>query len=189
MVVTYGFNQRPATVAPARTQEVVPVRLDLAYLDPAGLISKINANMAAGEDELELEKFESRDPRKNSFIYSVTGVHPSVRGKFPITQTGNYGLLGLVGVEIERSAGYFFVERGILDDNGSNSPTYETLQLRIKRPLEVKDGVIIPRGTVRIYIQADDCNLELKRVDSREDLPTRLPTDWFLTPTGVQGLK
>ena len=106
MVVHYGFNQRPASIAHAETRKVIPVRLDLAYLDPAGLISKINANIADDEDELELEDFESRDPRKNSFLYKVTGVQPSVRGKFPITQTGNYGLLGLVGIEIEIAPRY-----------------------------------------------------------------------------------
>lgn len=188
MVVTYGFNQRQARVAPAETKQVIPIRPVLQYFDPAGLIARINAQLTDNEERLELEEFESRDPKQNPFLYKVTGIKPSLRGKFPITQTGNYGLLSLLNIETERSAGYFFIEQGILDDNGSNSPVYETLKLRIKRQLEIKGGVIIPEGIVRIYVQSDDCNLELKRVNSREDLPTRLPTNWFLTPAGVQGL-
>ncbi len=158
----------------------------IQIFDLEGLISTINRSMDNPEQDLSLGEFEHKEPKKNPFLYRVRGRVMQTRGKFPLYQSR---VNKWSDVDFERRIGYFLFESGLLDEYSSFSGTYETLMLRIKRPVQLKSGIVIPKSSVKIYYELEEgIDTEPVRKDHvyhglisiGSDMEHLLPTAWFL---------
>jgi hypothetical protein len=163
---------------------------DLHLFDLQNLVTTLNASLRDPNEVITLGKFESKTPKKNPFIYRFYDRELETVGKFPLRQnTCGSGLIGgLLGLESEVSLGYIFVETGyaIASENGGRR--YETLKLRTKRPIELKEGITIPKCNVKILREAEECTTTYQERRDHEKfgpfwissrLRDVLPSDWF----------
>lgn len=165
----------------------------LSFIDLEGLVTKLNSAIARSEGSIELGEFKHKEPKRNPFLYGIRGKELETLGKYPLIQTvEGRGLFGFWGLDSEINLGYIFLEAGYTGVKDHNHGRYETIRLRIKQPLELKNGDIIPNCSVKLIVEAEDVwgEVDKKRKDHikcgklvylRDDLTNVLPTEWFLT--------
>ncbi len=163
------------------------------FFDLPALVGKLNSSLANPSDFIELGDFVGLTPRKNPFLYRLGERKVETVGKFPLTQekTGRT-FFGLFDLEVDAPLGYIFVETGSLEwDEMHDGYGYETLRLRIKRPLDLKNGLVVPNCSVKIYGEEGkewgEQPAPLRRdhvrkyglIWQRTDLEKVLPSQWF----------
>ena len=164
---------------------------ELEFIDLKGFIKKLNSEIDDSEGQIELGNFIDKKPRKNPFLYRLMGREAECVGKSPLIQTvEGIGFSGLFDLESEINAGYVFVERGCTDTTSEYGGAYETMRLRIKQPLKLKNGGIIPNCSIKLLIEAEEWvdryqerRDHIRRYDlywERTNLSKILPTEWFL---------
>ena len=158
---------------------------DLAYL-----VNMINMSLARPDETIELGKFENKKPKTNPFLYSLMDKEITTRGRFPLFQT-EYGrglFSGLLGLEREANIGHISVETGYSEVSNNYGGSYGTLQLRIKRPLRLKDGLVIPSCSVGLSQEMQEWEKPVQERNDyerciglwvRTDLSDVLPSEWF----------
>ena len=163
----------------------------LRLLDISGLVARLNSAIAECEGPISLGEFTERTPRKNPFAGRWKDIRTASLGKYSLTQNVNgRGLWGLADVESERNLGYIFVETGDTDASSDNGGTYEALKLRIKYPLHLNDGQVIPNSSTKILKAKDEVEYSSPEIVYhvrkaglflvQKDLSKVLPTTWFL---------
>lgn len=160
----------------------------LELINLGGLIQKLNSNISESEVEIKLGDFVPK--RKNAFFYRGNR-KLETRGTYPLIQPSLGEILfGPIsdfesGVEL----GYVLVETGLIDRASSYSGGYEIVRLRIKYPLELRNGYI-PNSSVELLRETGkwekpnqerrDYIYKLDFLRSKADLSKVLPTEWFL---------
>ncbi len=110
---------------------------------------------------------------------------------------GEYSLLKIPKVDIlnplysfypRRKIGYILVEAGFIDPSSDYSRGYESIKLRIKHHLKLRNGKIIPKCSVEIskYVE-EGIESTIERKDhiiygwdkEKRDLRDILPNEWF----------
>ncbi len=166
-------------------------RLELFNLE--GLILALNSRLADEQGTLNLGYFEERTPKKNPFLYGHGARELESRGKYPITEETDEAFCGLCGIDGERDVGYVFIETGYVTEDISEDFRYETLRLRIKSPLQLENGLLIPNCSVKIYRDNAAFDASQDRRDhvraglrwKRTDLSKVLPTEWLLADKNI----
>lgn len=163
----------------------------LELFDLENLVMMLNESLAKRDEVIELGEFEHREPKRNPFLYRLIGEEVETRGKFPLRQTvfGRGLLDGFLGLDSEINLGYVFVETGYTDASSNYSGKYETLRLRIKHPLELKNGEVIPNCSIKLLQEIEEgAEPSQYRRDHvrysglvwvRSDLSKVLPFEWF----------
>lgn len=165
---------------------------ELRLLNVKGLIENLNSTLASSEGQIELGDSQHKEPRKNPFLYRLEDKKLEVRGKYSLYRTRENGGLfsNFFGLDSERRIGYVFIENGEITESINFPGIYETLRLRIKEPLILKNSLIVPNCSVKILAEVED-GIEpyLERRDNirkiglfwkKADLSKVLPTEWFL---------
>jgi len=162
--------------------------MELKLIRLENLVRAINRN-SRSDDVIELGKFEARKPRKDAFAVLLEGRKREFVGKYPLLRTTySRGAFSPLGVEKHERIGYVFVEAGTLDFDSDYGGSYEAVRLRLKKPIELKHG-IIPNCSVKLIVESEDFGEETERADHtklagliwvRKDLTHVLPTEWFL---------
>ena len=156
-----------------------------------GLIEKINSNIFGSETKIELGDFVNEKPRRNSFLYRLDDRGLETRGKYPLIQPiSSEEFMESIDIESEFDIGYVLVETGCIDRGSSYSGRYETIRLKIKYPLELRNGNIIPNSSVELlretsewekpYQKRRDYTYRFGLIRTKADLSKVLPTEWFL---------
>ena len=157
----------------------------LELIDLPGLVSRINSALAESEGPIIFGKFAHKEPRKNPFLYRARDRELDTRGKYPLDQCG------ILDFKLKTNLGYVFVETGFTEASSDYGGRYETLRLRIKRPIELSNGNVLPNCSVKVLVEAGE--IEKPFVDRKyhvrvahlawvkKDLSRILPTEWFLS--------
>jgi hypothetical protein len=163
--------------------------MELKLIKLENLVRAINRHSCSG-DVIELGEFEARVPRKDALAVLLEGKKREYVGKYPLLRTTyRRGTFSALGVEKQERIGYVFVESGTLDDESDYGGSYEAVRLRLKKPIELRHG-IIPNCSVKLVVESEDCTTETERADHtrllglfwvKKDLTRVLPTEWFLT--------
>ncbi|MBW3018600.1 hypothetical protein KY329_00235 [Candidatus Woesearchaeota archaeon] len=169
----------------------------LRLFDLYTLVRNLNKALKDPNEVITLGAFEPRIPKKNPFLYRQSTIQKHVCGKFPLTQnTCGRGLIGgIFGLENEVSLGYIFVETGAVCPDRDYGSRYETLRLRTKRPIELKNAslngdsiITVPKCSIKLLLeQEESCapyeeRRDHKRVGPfwiRTELSDVLPSEWF----------
>ena len=162
--------------------------VELNLVDVGGLVVKLNSILKDG-NYVGRGSFEHRTPRK-SITYPLNHRQPELSGKYPLTLTREKtGVRGMLGLEREIRLGYIFVQAGY-DASSDYGGRYEVIKLRIRRPLPLQDGGIIPSCSVKLLVEAEEAGKphigrrnHIRRAGLfwiRDDLSGVLPTEWFL---------
>jgi hypothetical protein len=159
------------------------------------LIGNINKQLPHIEDGgiwIDLENLADLTPRKDVFPHLGERKEVDSRVKYPLMRRvfGGSLLSVVAATETDKRIGYLIAETGTIDGETGYGSSYEALKLKIKRPIERKDNLVIPRCTIKISVEAEDsCPLgEPDRIDHERkywidrpaDLKKVLPTEWFL---------
>ena len=171
----------------------------LYFFDLGNLVGNVNQNLANRNEcsiWVDLEEPIDSTPHKYPFPHLFEHREVESQIKYSIIQSqlgmGIFG--GFLDLETDRKIGYIIVETGAIGDTSSSygGRDYEALKLQIKHPLERKDGLIIPKCTVKISQECEECCSADKpiRIDhirryccywQKTDLRKVLPTEWFLS--------
>lgn len=160
----------------------------LYLFDLEGLVERINSSLAEDEGEIERGFFEDKTPKNALSLLRSEGRIVDSIGEYPLIQT----VQGVLLTESETDIGYIHIERGVvLECDG----IYEMLRLKTRKPLNFKDGKILPKCKVRIlleslpfvgdydYMLREDFTKEFKFFFglfwAKRDLSEILPTEWF----------
>jgi hypothetical protein len=147
-------------------------KLELFNLE--GLIRNINQVLADDEEPIKLGEF---CPKKVFFKKSI-----NISGIYPLLQPHEFEFMHL----LNRSGkiGYIKIKAGYTDPDSDYSGGYESIRLRIKHPLELKDGKIIPKCSIEILEEVEEgikpCIGRYEWNKEKKDLSSILPTKWFL---------
>ena len=157
----------------------------LELIDISGLVNKINSALAESEGPISFGKFAHKEPKKNPFLYRARDRELDTRGKYPLDQCG------ILDFELKTNLGYVFVETGFTEASSDYGGRYETLRLRIKRPIELSNGNVLPNCSVKVLIETGEFGKSF--VDRKyhvrvahlawveKDLSQILPIEWFLS--------
>lgn len=156
----------------------------LHFISLDNLLREINENLEGGK--VFLEEFKDRQPKKISFLHRLRNREVISRGNYPLMQQVYSFMFGSVDLNL----GYIAVETGV-DTSSSYAGGYETLRLRIKHPLKLRDGRKIPSCSVKLLVEAEEYEEPYKKRRDhrrfpllwiRRDLSDVLPTEWFFNP-------
>jgi hypothetical protein len=166
-------------------------------IDPRGFATRLTNCLDRMEGDVGVSDFRLKTLRKNTLLYRVENRVPQTKGKYllvqspsPIVQEASL-ITGVYDLEQEERIGYLSVETGIFDAAETEPGSYETMKLRIKSPLTLSDGRIIPACSIKILAEAQELQpIGIERIDhvrkyhlfwGRADLESVLPTGWFLS--------
>lgn len=163
----------------------------LEAIDLRRFLTALNRRVDSDE-EIELGGFVDKEPRKNPFHPLLDRLRDRdmiARGKYLLTRTSREGFLGVFGSDTDVRIGYVFVETGFWHVKSSETEKYEVLKLRIKKPVELRSGLVVPNCSVKLFVTTDEYAAPLIErrdhvraygVNRRGDLSRVLPTEWFL---------
>lgn len=149
-------------------------KLDMINLN--GLVNRLNSIIDDSEGEVSIGNFIDKLPRKKGRV--------EIRGKYPLIQT----VVGFMDLESEINLGYILVEAGGTNSSVDYGGIYESIKLRIKHPLKLKNGELIPNCKINIQIKSEEFETPYKKRDDhvyplfwrKNDISNVLPTKWFL---------
>lgn len=163
-------------------------QLNLHFFDLENFVSNFNKHLAREEGLLLLETPVRKRPRKNPFLYCADKFADTKRDSpYKILLMQEY--TNCFRLDSEEQIGYIFAETGDLNANDSEPEIYEALRIRIKNPLKLQTGVIVPSCSVKLYRASSYApDNPPERRDhvrrfmhwQRTDLGQMLPTEWFL---------
>ena len=131
---------------------------ELRLISLLGLITKINSAIHREEGRIEIRGFKHKEPKKNPFLYRLDDKELLTRGKYGIYQIREDAgfLREFLGWDKEEKIGYAFIETGKIDASSNYHGIYETLRLRLKDPLTMRDGTMIPDCSIKFLVEQPD---------------------------------
>ncbi|MBI2139215.1 hypothetical protein HYU13_06505 [Candidatus Woesearchaeota archaeon] len=155
--------------------------LELYDLDE--LLAQLNHSLADYEDSIVRGQFEPQ-AQKTRFVDMLASRKVESMGRYVLIQSGNH-----LGFDYERRIGEISIEAGYSLENSDGGARYEEILLRLKQPLELIGGLIIPDCKIKLFRQKEDLGPVLEwRKDrvrrfglfwSAADLSKVLPSEWF----------
>ncbi len=165
----------------------------LELFDLEGLINNLNSSLADSDQVIQLREFLPKQPKKNPFLYRLMDRELEARGKYQLFLPFEIAILHPFNPK--GKIGYIFIETGYTDANSNYSRRYETLRLRIKHPLKLKNGEIIPNCSVKFLQEMEEWEKPYQErkdhlrcgglIWTKTDLSKALPSDWFLTQKNI----
>lgn len=156
----------------------------LQLFDLGELVANLNYSLADYEDSILLGEFEPQEQLKTRFSDRLASRKVESRGRYDLMQSGTH-----FGLDYERRIGEISIEAGYSFENSDSGAWYEGIRLRLKQPLGLKDGLIIPDCKIKLFRQKEDLGPVLewrkdrvKRLGlfwSKADLSKVLPSEWF----------
>lgn len=155
------------------------------------LVKSLNSAILRPEEIIGLGEYADKTPGRNTVFYRWSHKEIGVRGEYPLEQTVHgRGTFALLGVPSEINIGSVFVETGYTEVGSSDyDGGYEKIRLRIKEPIELKNGEVIPTCKIEILQEFGEWVESLmEREDHikraglwvKADLSNVLPSEWFL---------
>ena len=158
-----------------------------------GLVGKLNSALADPEETITLGEFITEKPIKNHFLHRLTNKKIENMGRYPLTQTVySKGIFGFLDIDSEINLGNIFIETGFTDIDSSYVGKYETIRLRTKYPIELKNDNIVPKCSIKLlqefyddftepYQKRRDHVRKLGLIWVKDDLSDILPSEWFFS--------
>jgi hypothetical protein len=158
--------------------------------DIGSLVSTLGNSLANPDDSIEATDFIEKTPRRSPFLHKIDDWEISSTTKCNLIWTAHgRGLMAIAGIPKEVNLGYAFLEEGYVDASSDYCGYYESLRLRLKHSLELKNGLTIPPCSIKITHEAHECEAgdtirrdHIRRLGlfwQRTDLSSLLPTGWF----------
>jgi hypothetical protein len=166
---------------------------NLTLFDIGGLASRLEKALAEPEDTIRATNFVEKTPKKSPFLHRTDEweAYHTTKCKLVLT-TRSRGLGFLLGIgedEQNLDLGYIFLEEGYIDAGTDYNGYYEAIKMRLKHPLKLEGGLVIPPCSIKISHEAHptEASKPLRKDHVRKfglywqhtDLSRVLPTDWF----------
>lgn len=148
--------------------------LELFNLDI--LIKNINSSLVESEEPIKLGEFIEKESNVNLLKYGINKLNDmkiDVQGKYLLLQPHKFPMIH--PFNMKGNIGYVFIEKGETDTSTDYPATYESVKLRIKKPLKLEGGLTIPKCTIKISKESPE-GVEGK--DSRQDHINVLNIGW-----------
>ena len=161
-------------------------------IDLGRLVGELNSRLDKQDSQITLGAFVDKTPKRRRFLDSIDDSEVKSRRKYPLILTSYGGgvLNSIFDLDSDNAIGYLLVESGYIQTSSSYGGAYESLKLRIEKPLKLKNGIIVPQSSMEIRAEIPEWSgLEVMRADyfrkfrtnwGRADLEKIIPTDWFL---------
>ncbi|MFH1409318.1 MAG: hypothetical protein ABIH34_05400 [Nanoarchaeota archaeon] len=134
--------------------------LELDHVDVDKLVAHLNDQLKEGT--LSVDSFEAKPRWKPSYRWWTWDKKEiDDRGVFPLILTGGEpGVIeGTLSLDAEKQVGYIYVEKGWRGDLSKYQGNgYEVLELRLKKPLKLKNGAL-PPSRIRYTTEFDGWNI------------------------------
>ncbi len=170
--------------------------MTLSAFDLESLIGKLNETLDSDETPLTMGEFRSTSNRFGNRLNPLKkwadmfyDMKVTSEGEIPIYQKPDIAMLHPFNQE--GRIGHFAIETGEIGSSSCYAGIYETVNMVLKRPLNLTNGEIIPRCNIMVHYEVDEgFNSRSERSDrhligtdrfKELNLYDVLPTEWFMT--------